>query len=454
MDEPACPGCRALTNEVAALRAQVADLTRRLDEALRAGKRQSAPFSKRPPTPQPKPPGRKAGAAHGEHGHRPPPPADQIDEVHESRLPDRCPGCGGAVVETEVVAQFQTDIPQKPVVRRFNVHVGRCRSCGTRVRGRHPLQTSDAVGAAASQVGPAAQAAAVVLNKQAGLSHGKVAAVFDALFGLRLSRGASAQIVLRAADRCRPAYESIRRAARDSPWQVPDETGWRVGGWPAWLHAFAGPRATCYLIDPTRSGRPAAEVLGADYAGILVHDGWAAYDTFAAARHQQCLAHLLRRCDELLATATRGAVRFPRAVAALLRAALRLRDRHAAGAVGDHGLAVARGGLYHRLLDLVWPAKTHAGNERLAAFLWDHRDDLFTFLAEPGLDATNWRAEQAIRPAVVNRKVWGGNRTWAGAAAQAVLMSVLATTRQVGRDALDVISLALRATAPPALLTA
>jgi transposase len=138
---------------------------------------------------------------------------------------------------------------------------------------------------------------------------------------------------------------------------------------------------------------------------------------------------------------------------ALLRAALRLRDRHAAGAVTDHGLAVARGRLSARLRDLVWPAKAHPGNERLAAFLWDHRADLFTFLAEPGLDATNWRAEQAIRPAVVNRKVWGGNRTWAGAAAQAILMSVLATARQVGRDALDFLRLALRNPTLPALLT-
>ena len=112
----------------------------------------------------------------------------------------------------------------------------------------------------------------------------------------------------------------------------------------------------------------------------------------------------------------------------------------------EHGLAVARGRLYHRLLDLVWPAKAHAGNERLAAFLWDHRDDLFTFLAEPGLDATNWRAEQALRPAVVNRKVWGGNRTWAGARAQAVLMSVWRTCWQQGRSALDLLSQLLRGT--------
>ncbi len=168
MDELACPGCRALAAEVAALRGQVADLTRRLDDALRAGKRQAAPFRKGPPKPDPQPPGRKAGDDHGEHAHRPPPPPDTINECHDAPLPDACPHCRGALVETGVADQYQTDIPRRPVVRHFRVHIGRCRRCGRRVQGRHELQTSDALGAAASQIGPAAQAAAVVLNKTAG----------------------------------------------------------------------------------------------------------------------------------------------------------------------------------------------------------------------------------------------------------------------------------------------
>jgi hypothetical protein len=54
--------------------------------------------------------------------------------------------------------------------------------------------------------------------------------------------------------------------------------------------------------------------------------------------------------------------------------------------------------------------------------LWNYRHDLFTLLHQPGLDATNWRAELAIRFGVILRKVSGGSRTWAGARAQSVLM--------------------------------
>ena len=65
------------------------------------------------------------------------------------------------------------------------------------------------------------------------------------------------------------------------------------------------------------------------------------YDNFKQACHQQCLGHLLRRCHEMLQSATGGAVRFPRRIKGLLQAALDLRDRHAAGQVSEHGLAVA-----------------------------------------------------------------------------------------------------------------
>jgi transposase len=190
----------------------------------------------------------------------------------------------------------------------------------------------------------------------------------------------------------------------------------------------------------------AEAILGLDYDGTMIHDGWSPYDQFVSAHHQQCLNHLLRRADDMAATATRGAVVFPRRVAELLRTGLGLRDRHAAGEISRHGLAVACGRLENQLSDLVFPPKTNAANERLAQHLWAHRGDLFTFLHQPGLDATNWRAELAIRFGVILRKVWGGSRTWAGARAQSVLMSVWRTCWQQGFPALDVLSQLLRGT--------
>jgi transposase len=450
MDAFVCLACRQRDRRIAELQAEVQRLRQELEQAQRAGKRQAAPFAKGTPKPQPKTPGRKAGRDYGRKGHRPPPRPEQIDETHEAPLPESCPDCGGPLDETDLAHQFQVEIPRRPIHRQFNVHIGQCRQCHRRVQGRHPLQTSDALGAAAAQLGPEAQAAVVELNKQGGLSHGKVSRCLESLFGIPLSRGGSAHTVLRAAARCKPVYQAIRQSVAQSDWVVPDETGWHVGGQPAWLHAVVAPQATAYVIDPSRGGAVAQDLLGLDYDGTLIHDGWAPYDQFTAALHQQCLNHLIRRSDTMAATATGGAVRFPRRVAELLRAGLDLRDRHAAGEISGRGLAVARGRLESQLLDLTFPPKTNEANERLAQHLWAHRDDLFTFLRQPGLDATNWRAELAIRFGVILRKVWGGNRTWAGARAQAVLMSVWRTCWQQGRSALDFLSQLLRG--QPALL--
>ena len=54
----------------------------------------------------------------------------------------------------------------------------------------------------------------------------------------------------------------------------------------------------------------------------------------------------------------------------------------------------------------------------------------FWFLINPSIQSTKHWAERAIRPAFVNRKVWGGNRTWIGAHAQTTLMSIIQTAKQ------------------------
>jgi transposase len=450
----------SLKSENERLRARVAELERvverltaALDEVRRAGKRQAAPFRKPGgPKPEPKKPGRKPGDEHGPHAHRAAPSPEAIDETYDVPLPRACPDCGGKrFADERVVVQYQTEIPRRPILRRFNIHQGTCRDCHGMVQGRHELQTSDATGAAASQLGADAHAALALLNKQCGLSHGKCRDVMREVFGIAIARATSARSILRTARRCAAAYQQLRLDIRGSPRVVPDETGWRVGGKTAWLHVFVSEHATCYEIDPTRSHEPAERLLGSGWRGAMTHDGWAVYDRFDRATHQQCTAHLLRRCHELLETATGMAARFPRRVKELLQQGLALRDRFRLGETTRHGLRVMAGLLRSRMESVVAPIKQHAANERLAKFLETHLDELFAYLQQPEIDATNWRGEQAIRPAVVNRKVWGGNRTWAGAQAQGVLMSVLRTLNQRAHAAIAWLDKALRNPTPTSL---
>lgn len=419
------------------LRRENEKLKKELEAARRASARQAAPFSRGTRVAKPRRPGRKPGAAHGRHGHRPPP--TRIDETYDAVLPTQCPACDGAVRETGIATQYQEELPvQRPLVRAFQVHIGQCTQCRRRVQGRHPLQTSDGLGAAAAQLGPQAIAFAVLLNKRCGLSYGKIAALLRDRFGLSVTSGGLVQAVQRAARRAQPTYDHLAATVRGSPVVTADETSWRVDADLQWLWAFVTPETTVYAIQPGRGLAQAAMIIGQDYAGVLVRDGWQSYRQFTHALHQTCLAHLLRRCRVLLLDYPDQP--FVTGIKAILQAALATRDAYRAGHMSAHGLAVARGHYSERLGRLL--ERTPSRRLRVRRFqqhLIVEFDAIFSFLFDPTLDATNWRAEQALRPAVVTRKMCGGgNRTARGAHSQQVLATVLRTADQRGLDATDV----------------
>ncbi len=433
-------------------------------------------------------------------------------------LPDCCPECGGAVDGEGVDEQYQEDLLVAVCshVRRFRVAKGRCRCCGRRVAGRHPLQTSDAVGAAAAQVGPNALALAAALNKELGIPASKVARILLQMCGIKITAGGVHQALARVARRAQATYQALVLAVRASAVVAPDETGWRIAGRKRWLWVFVGEHATVYLIAEGRGYEHAAGILGENFSGVLERDGWAPYRRFTQARHQTCLAHLLRRANELIAESRAGQARVPHQVKALLLDALALReqrrehddlieghaveiqaapdpDASAAGAAARKQLALpaprvpkalmaavariaqrALGAVHAPVDDGSTPATspqsvdlhhtraqldarpqkllagdpTHPPNRRLLAHLTNEQDNLFTFLDTPGVQATNWRAEQAIRPAVVNRKNWGGNRTRHGADTQQILMSVIRTARQQHTDPVALLADLQRQPAP------
>jgi transposase len=441
-----------LRDENAVLRAEHADacseierLRARVEELERAGKRQAAPFSRNTPAPDPKRPGRKPGADYGVRARRAVP--DRVDRVVDVPLPDACPHCGGQVEPMRVARQYQEDFPQpQPThIVGYDVHVGRCRGCGRRVQPRHPEQTSDALGAAGVQLGPRAVALAAWLSKGLGLPASKIARLFGQ-FGLSVTPGGVTQAVARAGRRAEPTYTDLVTGVRASPVVAPDETGWRVGGARAWLWAFVGTALVVYHIATgvgARGYATAAAVLG-DYRGVLERDGWAPYRGFTHARHQSCLAHLLRRCQNLIAAAGRGQARTPRAVARILRHALHVRNRRDAGKLTAEQATAEATRLGVAIDALIAGHTSYPPNRRLLNHLGRERSALFTFLSTPGVQATNWRAEQAIRPAVVTRKQWGGNYTRAGATTWQVLVSVLTTAAMQHRDPVAVLIPLLR----------
>jgi transposase len=426
-----------LRQELGNAQAEIERLRKELEEALRSLKRQAAPFSRgKRKKKDPKRPGRKNGSDYGKHASRPVP--ERVDEKIDVPLPRESKCCGAGTIYDETQSQFQEDIVRRTVVRRFDIQIGHCACCGGRVQGRHRLQTSDALGAAQVQIGPEALALTAHLNKEMGISHERAARVLNLGYGLTVTRSALCRAMMRLGVKAEPTYEELRIAVQRSQVNWMDETGWRVAGDLRWLWVCLSAEVTVYDILPGRGFEQAASILGKDWAGWLHHDGWRVYYQFLKAFHQSCLNHLLTRCRDLIEKVSPLAAQFPSDVVELFRKGLDLRDRYARQEISAHGLAVATGRI-EAVMDVLL-SKTYRtpANRRLAKHLRHEQPWLFTFLHCPGIvDATNNAGEREVRPAVIARKTWGGNRTEAGAHAQRILMSVLRTCYRQGKDSFE-----------------
>jgi transposase len=444
-----CSKCRRLeaeiverAREIDKLKTENAALRAKLEEARRAGKRQAAPFSKekRRPASERKRSGRRSGVEHGRHGHREAPTV--VDEEHTASLPDACPHCGCEELAAEDWSeQFQDELVTAIVRKRFLVAKGRCPDCERMVHGRHPEQTSDALGAAGTMLGPRALALAAWLHYGCGTSAGKIARLFSEL-GLEVSAGGITGALLRLGHDASGTYDALLSALRTSAVVSPDETSWRIDAERGWLWVFVGDKVTVYEIaigQGARGYEVAKEILGEEFAGVLCRDGWAPYRSFTSATHQTCVAHLLRRSNEMIADSKGGQAKIPHALRRLLLDALALRDRRDENKIGERRLNSEIKALEKRADTLLAAKVTYEPNRTLLAHLRNERDALFTFLKIPGVPATNHHAERAIRPQVVTRKSWGGNKSIDGARASVMIGSVLRTATQQGANPIEVL---------------
>ena len=267
------------------------------------------------------------------------------------------------------------------------------------------------------------------------MSYGKIADYFQQAIGIGLHPSTATRIVLRAADKLQPTYAEIHESIKNSAFITPDETGWRKGGRPVWLHAWVGDQATCYVIDPHRSADALERVIGLDYSGTLIRDGCASYDRFEDAVQQLCVGHALRRAHNLEESQIGRAKVFPRQVIDLVQEALQIRAAYQAGQRSQQDLEATYEDYVERMRRLTERPRCNEVNAIFAAHLYNYANAWFAFLLQPELPATNHQAEQALRTPIVNRKVFGGNRTDAGCQAQAITSSTIQTCKQQKRSA-------------------
>jgi len=361
---------------------------------------------------------------------------------HSPVTPSTCPGCGGTLQPVGTDLAYITDIPPmpQPRVTEYRVQVCRCTSCGQRVRGHNPDLAQGQHGASAHRMGRRLMAAAHVLHYGAGIPVRQVPKVLKVLTGVKVTQSAITQDAMRRAQGpVGSAYQELRRSVRHSPVTHTDDTGWRVGGEPAFLMAFETDNATVYQIRPRHRNQEVREVVPSDYRGVLVTDRGRTYDSqsLAQVRQQKCLAHVLRSISQAVETKKGRGRSFGNRLKRLLREAMALWQAFHRGEAEEFAAEaqrLRREVTYH-LRDR--PLKD-PDNWRLQNELGWHNDrgNLLRFLSEPSIEPTNNRAERALRPAVIARKVSHCSKNTQGANAFSAFTSIIRTLSRRGNQPL------------------
>lgn len=436
---------------IASLLEKIAELEAKIARLMRDSRTSSKPPSSDVVKPKPKGKGgkRKPG---GQKGHprnqREPFPPDQVDKVYEYELIDTTglrPLTGNR--GWRVIQQIELlDKPYRIVEHRARRYVKV--STGQTVTATLPEDVRHG-----GLLGPRLMAHVAYLKGPCHLSYRSVERFFQEVMGLTLSVGVLAKAVAKTAEALGEPYEELLAVLPRQPVLGIDETGHRHRGRRCWtwcLHAPGFGGLTCFVIDPSRGSNVVKELIGEDYAGVVMCDYFSAYRKCLSDMPdlvvQFCWAHLVRDVKFLAEHPDKVIRRYGLKVLKPVRQLFKLLARRASLTVEGYRRCLDRA--RHGVLRAIRrpPHRTEAMN--LADRFRKHGKSYFTFMehdAAGGIDPTNNRTEQKIRFVVIDRKVTQGTKGEVGWQWCQRIWSTIATCRQRGKSVYRFLLNAIRA---------
>jgi transposase len=427
-----------LTQQVAALQALL-----RKDSRTSSKPPSSDGLRKPPPRSRRESSGRAPGKQPGEAGTT----LRQVEKPDRVVIhrPERCGGCGAGlrrapVTSVEKRQVFDLAEPRMQVSEHQLQH-RRCR-CGHTTTATAPTAV-----AAPAQYGPRVRAIGAYLVGYQHLPYTRACETVADLLGVHLSAGTLTTIVNDTGTGLDEFLQIVTGQIALAEVAHFDETGLRVAGALAWIHAAVTDTLAIFTVHPNRGhdGMKAAGILPA-FGGIAVHDGFTPYRAYGSA-HQLCNAHHLR---ELAAISDADPTQYwAQDMTGLL---CELNDTtRAARTAGAHTLDPDLLAAYRRRYDTIItdgqtanpPPQGRAARSptvRLLTRLATAVDDVLRFAHDLRVPFDNNQAERDIRMVKLRQKISGGLRTLTGAQTFCAIRSYLTTTRKHGITALQALT--------------
>jgi len=402
---------------------------------------------------------RKRGGQPGHVGNPPKFYDLSMGDVIENHRPTMCPLCGEELTGFDAAPYRHQilELPQlRPQITEHRLHQLNCAHCGTSTRAQLP----PAVGV--SRYGERLTAAVGILSSENGQSHSKVQTLLNRLFGIDISIASVNRLRNEISDAVLIPVAAAQQFVKNAPFLHSDETSFTQGNGDgqnpdrkkAWLWTIVTASVVIFEVALSRAGVIARTLIGEDDAGIVISDRYRGYEWVDGAQRQLCWAHIKRditaMCERAGVSQEIGAA-LRRRQQKLFRLWHQVRDGTLSRTAFQAQVAILRRGFVAELkkaVDLLAsPQETSplAKTLRTCRELLKWESSLWTFVFEPDIEPTNNAAEQALRPAVIWRRLSFGSQSEAGSQFVARMLTVITTLKVQDRDVLEFLTQACKA---------
>lgn len=382
-----------------------------------------------------------------------------VEDEIQNHVPKVCGLCGENLTgEDESPYRHQIlELPSlRPQITEHRLHQLSCGHCGTLTRARLP----DKVGVC--RYGERLSAAVALLSSENFQSHSKVQTLLYRLFGIEISVASVNRLRHEMSEAILPSVEQAHQSVQQAPYLHSDETSFNQGnadaqnpeGKKGWLWTLVTESVAVFEVALSRAGDIARTLMGKDYAGILISDRYSGYGWLDESQRQLCWAHIKR---DLTAMGERSGVSNEIGAALLRRQKRLFRLWHQVrdGTLNWEDFQLKTQPLRHgfkaeleqavQLLNSPREKSPLAKTLRTCQQLLKWEAALWTFVEHRGIEPTNNSAEQALRAAVIWRRLSFGSQSQAGSQFVARMLTVISSLKRQERDVLDFLTQACRA---------
>lgn len=346
--------------------------------------------------------------------------------TEEIRHPvDVCRYCNTSLDKIEILEVIEEEMPDMNKVKGIKhlIEWGICPNCKKRVIAKN--------NAPADRFGPNLKSKITLLKHDDRLPLRKVEQSLLRDHNFKISHTGIMKIIRSVANKLNEPYYEIIRKTRSSDIVYVDETQYKLNGKIWWLWTFVTNTDVLFVIRKSRSKSVVEEILGKEYKGIIVCDGWKVYEQFSS-RLQRCWAHLLRESfhlKEKYKDFEKYHSQLKNIFDDMIKIRLEPPEEYQRLIIVDQKKDEIR--------ELVRRIKYIDNFKKFATTIENGIDYWFTCLEYLDVEPTNNFAEQSLRELIVQRKIMGGLRSERGAETLEIVSTMIATWKKQDKPLLE-----------------